>query len=158
MKHVFFVFESTFLPSSFIRPWLFVQKHFHLLICNNRPLRAEVPVWAFCNVIHSDASSNYTAITPKCQVLTVENVTSGFGTIISSTWVWYLLPELVLRFESVSQSQKSKSTLLSIFQFVCTDREIEIPFPTIPNTKTNIYINMYTNMYIPIHNQQTVDS
>ena len=30
---------------------------------------------------------------------------------------------------------KSKSTLMSIFQFVCTDRETEITFPTIPNRK-----------------------
>ena len=37
----------------------------------------------------------------------------------------------------------SKSTLLSIFQFVCTEREIEIPFPTIPNTKIQICINIF---------------
>ena len=35
------------------------------------------------------------------------------------------------------------------FQFVCTDGEIEIPFPTIPNTtNTNIYIKICIYLYI----------
>ena len=41
------------------------------------------------------------------------------------------------------EGQVSKSTLLSIFQCVCTDREIEMPLPTIPNTITKIYKNMF---------------
>ena len=56
---------------------------------------------------------------------------------------------------TLSQSQvKVKVTLLSIFQFVCTDREIEIP--TISHNPEYKNTNIYKNMYILyIHNQQT---
>ena len=36
---------------------------------------------------------------------------------------------------------------------VYRQRDRKIPFPTIPNTKSNIYKNMYKNMYIPIYTQ-----
>ena len=46
---------------------------------------------------------------------------------------------------------------MSIFQFVCTDKEIEMTFPTIPNTKIQLYnIQICIKISISyIHNQQT---
>ena len=51
---------------------------------------------------------------------------------------------------------QSKSTLLSIFQFVWTDGEIEIPFPTIPHTKIHkcikyVYPTQSTDTFIHMH-------
>ena len=66
-------------------------------------------------------------------------------------WSWLSL----LLFIVTVLTSKSKSTLLSIFQFVCTDREIEIPFPTIPNTKIRIYIKIWIQICIQIYTQST---
>ena len=53
------------------------------------------------------------------------------------------------------KKSKSKSTLMSIFQFVCTDREIEIVSHD-PENKNNVYRKKYVcNMYVYTQSKDT---